>query len=140
MARTRYAGNRGRSRKKSSRRSRRGLVGNVARLGADSFDDISRASGNIVGNVPIVGSLGEKMFDFTGKTGSDLLDLAGTTGDRASGLLTSPFKRLLGKTRRKRRKHRKHHKRSSKHNKRSQKRRRKRMTKRKKRRRRRRRR
>ena len=121
MARTRFAGRRGKyrrhkrkgkgTRRRHSRRSRRGLLGNVARLGADSTDDVFRGTGAIVGKVPVVGRYGRGALDLAGRTGSDLFDLAGTTGDRAAGLLTSPFKRLFGRSRRKRRRGSRRHRR-----------------------------
>lgn len=116
MARTRFAGKRGKRRgrgRRSTHRARRGLIGNVARLGADSTDDVFRGTGAVVGKVPIVGRYGKGALNLAGRTGSDLFDLAGTTGDRAAGFLTSPFKGLFGRSRKRR--HSRRHSRRSKH-------------------------
>ena len=103
MPKTRRAGRKHHRRRHS--RHRRGLAGKVAGLGARSFGDIAEGSGVIVGEVPIVGTYGKRGLDMVGHTGRDFMNLAGRTGDRAAGFLTSPFNRLFG---RKRRRHARH--------------------------------
>ena len=78
----------------------------------------------IVGDVPFVGAYGKRGLDIVGHTGRDFMNLAGRTGDRAAGFLTSPFNRLFGRkrrrhTRHKRKHHRRKHRRHTKHHRRS---------------------
>lgn len=90
-----------------SHRMSRGVVGDAMRFGAIPIHALSSTD-------RLVKKYGQSGFNIVGEAGNDLFDIAGTTTDRAAGLLISPFKRLIRrgpkKTKHKRTKHKKHKK------------------------------
>ena len=117
---TRRGGYRRKRTKRRTRRQRRGLAGNIAGLGGIAADDLLRGTGSLVGRVPIVGRPGRRILNTTGRVTSDILDLGGRSVDRATGFLTSPFRKLFRRgprpsrrrrRKRRRRRTRRHHRR-----------------------------
>jgi len=94
--------------RKAGRSRSTGLIKGVAGLGAISVDDLARGTGRLVKPIPLVGRPARRVLNVTGEKASDLIDLAGSTTAKASGIITSPFRKLFGKRKRGRSRRRRH--------------------------------
>ena len=103
-----------RHRRRSSRRRGQGLINKGFGLGADSVRAVGQGLAGTARLVPVVGSTAGNIVGDVSNLGVRGVRGVGTLTSDASGILTSPLRRLFGRSRRKRRRihHRRHKRRT----------------------------